>query len=125
MRPSILIAALLPLAGCGDAGDSGGQATTPIKAASPYVAQMRALSPLNRGLALRRAIQDSGERCKKIESSAYQQEYKNMAMWTAHCSDTGDWALFIAPNADVQVRACADAAQLKLPACRSTEPQPS
>lgn len=125
MRARLLLLVSLALAACGDAGDSGGQAPTPIKAASPYVAQMRALSSLNRSLALRRAIQDSGERCKKIESSAYQQEYKNMAMWTAHCSDTGDWALFIAPNADVQVRKCADAAQLKLPACRPTESQPS
>ena len=39
-------------------------------------------------------------------------------MWTARCSDGNDWAVFIAPNGDVQVRDCAEAATLALPACR-------
>ena len=41
-----------------------------------------------------------------------------MAMWAARCSDSGAWAVFVAPNGDVQVRACADAGQLGLPECR-------
>ena len=39
-------------------------------------------------------------------------------MWTVRCTDTGDWAVFIAPNGDVQPRRCADEAELKLPACK-------
>jgi hypothetical protein len=39
-------------------------------------------------------------------------------MWTLRCTDTGDWAVFIAPNGDVQSRKCADLAELKLPVCR-------
>ena len=45
-----------------------------------------------------------------------------MAMWSAHCTDTGQWAIFIAPNGDVQVRPCADAAAIGVPACRALPP---
>ena len=41
-----------------------------------------------------------------------------MAMWTAHCTDSGDWAVFIAPDSSVQAAKCADAEQLRLPACK-------
>lgn len=92
-----------------------------IRASTPYVDQLRALGEMNRGLALRRAIQDSGEACKKVDVSGYQEDYRNMSMWTARCSDSGDWALFIAPNGDVQVRDCDDTVQLELPACRIAE----
>ncbi|HEV2746750.1 MAG TPA: hypothetical protein VGW34_05575 [Allosphingosinicella sp.] len=108
---------LLAVAGC-DGGPQEPAKTTKMKAGNPYVEQLRALNDMNRGLALRRAIQDSGEACKKVDSSGYQQDYKNLSMWTARCSDGRDWAVFIAPNADVQVRNCADVQQLGLPACR-------
>ena len=114
-------AAMLLLAGC-----DGGSGTAPsqnieVTGDAPYVEQLKALSEMNRGLALRRAIQDSGGRCKRVDDSRYQQDHRNLSMWTARCSDTGDWALFIAPNGDVQVRACKDAAALDLPACRFDE----
>jgi hypothetical protein len=111
------------LAGC-DNGTSNGahdrQAVT-MKPSSEYVEQLRALSELNRGLALRRAVQDEGNRCKRVERSGYQEDYKNLSMWTLRCTDTGDWAVFIAPNGDVQSRKCADLAELKLPVCRMDE----
>ena len=113
----LIAGALLVLAGC-DSGGERQRTTTVMKASSPYVDRLKGLTELNRGLALRRAIQDAGERCKRIEASGYQEDYKNMSMWTARCSDTGDWALFIAPNGDVQVRACKDTPQLQLPVCR-------
>ena len=91
---------------------------TTITATSPFVDKLKTLNELNRGLALRRAIQDSGAICKKVERSGYQEDYKNLSMWTARCADGREWALFIAPNGDVQVRNCADAGELKLPACR-------
>ena len=121
-RP-IGIAALfaLALAGCGDKPAEAPKETRKMTASSPFVDQLKGLSELNRGLALRRAIQDSGSTCKKVEKSGYQEDYKNLSMWTARCSDTKDWAIFIAPNGDVQVRKCTDAAQLQLPACRIDE----
>jgi len=122
MRLIPAMAALLPLslAGCGSGGDGGN--VTQVRAANPMSDQLKTLSPLYRDLGLYRAVRDSGQRCKKAENGAYQQEYRNLAMWTVHCTDSGDWALFIAPNGDVQARRCADAAELKLPACRIAPP---
>lgn len=125
MRGLALGAALLALAACDGGGDTTATRNIAVTGATPYVEQLKALGEANRGLALRRAIQDSGERCKRIDASGYQQDYQNLSMWTARCSDTGDWALFIAPNGDVQVRDCDDAASLELPACRFDEPAAS
>lgn len=113
-----MLAMALAVAGC-DGGGSGGE-TKSIKVTgeSDYDAQLKSLSEFNRGLGLRRAVLDSGARCKSVDFSGYQQAYRNMSMWTVRCSDGGDYALFIAPNADVQVRKCGDAGQLKLPECR-------
>ena len=108
----------LALAGCGDGADETPSRTTSIKASNPHAEQLKELSELNRGLALRRAIQDSGSTCKKVERSSYQQEYRNLSMWTARCSDQRGWAVFIAPSGDVQVRECKDASALGLPECR-------
>jgi outer membrane murein-binding lipoprotein Lpp len=111
--------ATLLLAGC---GQSGGDEPTKVQSikvdtANPYQQQLEKLSDVNRGLALRRAVQDSGQRCKRANASAFQGEYKSLKMWTLRCSDTGDWALFLAPNGDVQARACKDTTQLGLPPC--------
>ena len=89
-----------------------------VRIAVPASDKIAAMTPLYRFLSLRRAVVDSGQRCKKVDTGQYQQDYNNLAMWVAHCTDTGDWAIFIAPNDDVQVRACKETEQLKLPACR-------
>jgi hypothetical protein len=80
--------------------------------------QLAAMPPLYRNLGLYRAIRDDGQRCRKVDAGAFLQDYKDMALWTAHCTDSGQWMIFIAPNGDVQVRPCADAAALHLPACK-------
>ena len=112
------LALMLMLGACDGGAEQGGGNRTKMVAANPFVDQLKALSKPNQGLALRRAIQDSRQRCKKVDHSGYQEDYKNMSMWVARCSDSGDWALFIAPNADVQVRSCADVKTLGLPQCR-------
>jgi hypothetical protein len=108
------------LAGCEDGAPE--QNVSKVRIAVPASDQLQGLSPLYRYLGLRRAIMDSGQRCKKVDTGQYQQDHKNLAMWVAHCTDTGDWAIFIAPNDDVQVRRCADTATLKLPACKPLPP---
>jgi hypothetical protein len=107
----------LTLAGCEDGAPE--QNLTTVKTANPHSDQLKKMSPLYRNLGLRRAILDSGQRCKNVIEAAYQEDYKNMAMWTARCSDTGDFAIFIAANANVQVRQCKDAGTLGLPRCRA------
>src|SRR3954453_6701070 len=111
-----LVSASLALAGCGQ-GPSGGNVAS-VRLANPQSEQLKGMSELYRNLGLRRAIMDSGQKCKKSEGGAYQQDYKNMAMWTTHCVDSGDWAIFISPGGEVQVRPCADAKTLKLPPCQ-------
>lgn len=106
----------LLLAGCEDGAPE--RNVTKVVAANPMSDQLKALSEPTRNLGLYRAIRDNGRRCKRVDQGGYQQQYKTMAMWTARCSDTGDYALYIAPNGDVQVSACRDARELGLPECR-------
>ena len=79
--------------------------------------QLHKLNEMDRAITLKRAIYASGFTCKRIDRSGYVGEHANLAMWTAHCSDQRDWAIFVGPDASVQVRPCKDLAQLKLPAC--------
>jgi hypothetical protein len=121
MRSRAILAAIgLLLAGCEDGTPE--QNVTQVRVANPQSDQLKALSVPMRNLGLYRAIRDNGRRCKRVEAAAYQQEYKTMAMWTAHCSDSGDWAVYIAPTSDVQVSPCGDAHQLGLPECKHPSP---
>jgi hypothetical protein len=108
--------ALLLLAGCDDGTPA--QNVASVKTANTYSDQLAALSPLARNDGLWRALRDAGQRCKRVDAGAHQQDYKDMAYWTAHCTDTGEWMVFIAPNADVQIRPCSQAAELGLPTCK-------
>ncbi|MEA3002235.1 MAG: hypothetical protein QOH81_1023 [Sphingomonadales bacterium] len=118
--------ALFLLSGCEDGTPE--QNVVHVKAANDYSNRLNAMNPMYRNLGLWRAVRDAPQRCKKVDAGAFQQDYRNMAMWTAHCTDTGQWAVFIAPTGEVQVRACADAAVLHLPACRplpAAAPEPA
>jgi hypothetical protein len=124
---AVLLSALLLAASCGE-GQPGGQPAqnvARVKMANSQSDALKAMAPLYRNLGLWRAIRDSGQRCKKVDNGANQQDYKDMAMWVAHCTDTGAWAIFIAPNGEAQVRACADLSAIKLPACRPLPGPPS
>ena len=111
------IAAMLALGACEDGAPEQNQ--TKVKIRNDYVEQMKQLSDLNRGLGLRRAILDTpGAKCKRVDYSGFLQDYRNFSVWVARCSDGNDWALFIAPNADVQVRNCRDMKILELPECK-------
>lgn len=113
-------AAMLALAGC----ESG--APTPdrkqIKVENPHHDQLAALSEPMQRLGIMRAIRDSGRRCTRVEATAHQQDYRGMEMWVALCDDGRYWAVFIAPNGDIQTRNCQEHAQLNLPQCRPLAP---
>ena len=117
MRALASLAAIgLVLTGCEDGAPE--RNVTQVVAANPHSDQLKALSEPTRFLGLYRAIRDTGQRCKRVDRGAYQQQYKSMAMWTAHCTDSGDWALYIAPNGDVQASPCGHAKELGLPECK-------
>lgn len=86
--------------------------------------RLMALPDPRRRVGLVRAIRQTGNRCPlRVEPNpVYQGEYEGMAMWTARCDNNEQYAVFIAPNDDVQVRNCRDMAQLRLPACRPLPP---
>ncbi|HEX8401508.1 MAG TPA: hypothetical protein VF628_07345 [Allosphingosinicella sp.] len=119
MKPWILLAlGISPVTACDRPAATSTAQPKAITVANPYHERLMGLSELNRSLALRRAIQDSRQPCKRILGSAYQGQYKVQHMWTGRCSPSGDYLIFLAPNGDVQVRSCADAKTLKLPECK-------
>ena len=111
---SILVAALA--AGACDQSPPT-QPKQPIVVRSEAQDQLHQLDDMNRAIALKRAIYDSGSICKRVEESGYVQEYKNLSMWTAKCDNGRDWAIFIGPDGTAQVRLCRDLKELGLPAC--------
>jgi hypothetical protein len=113
------IAALLclGLCACGDSGSTPERQVTKVEMANPISDQLKGGNDLFRSIGLRRAIVDSGHRCKNVDAGGFQQSFKNYALWTAHCSDSGDWAVFIAPAGEAEARRCTDMATLKLPSC--------
>ena len=80
-----------------------------------------AANELNRAIALKRAIMESGSSCKRVATTGFVGTYKNMDYWTASCADTTgparDWAIFIGADDSVQVRLCEDTKAVGLPAC--------
>lgn len=115
--PALALGLALALAACGDAGSPRNNVTQ-IHTANPFNEKLKGGNDLYRNLGLRTAILDSHQKCKRAERASYQEDYKNMAMWTAHCIDSGDWAIFISPGGEAQVRPCGDLPGLGLPACR-------
>jgi len=111
---------ILPLAAC-DQGSSAPPPTQNITVRSDGQDRIHQLNDLNRAIALKRAILDSGNECRRVTKSGFVGEYKNMSYWTASCEDkfnrTRDWALFIGADESVQIRLCEDVAKVGLPAC--------
>ena len=118
-RPILTTAAILLTAACGQSQPT--QPKQPIVVRSQVQDQLHKLDDLNRALALKRAIYDSGYTCKRVDQSGFVTAYKNLDMWTAHCTDGKgpgrDWALFAGPDGSVQVRDCKDVARFGMPAC--------
>ena len=123
-----LLAAVL--AGCGDGGGGAPKGTEQsedrqrIGIRNKAHEDLLALPDQLRRIGLVRAIRDTGNRCpRRVEPNpVHQGEYRGMALWTARCDDNRQWAIFIAPSGDVQVRDCEQMGRLGLPACRELPP---
>ena len=117
-RPIFATAAIL-LTACGPSQPT--QPKQPIVVRSQVQDQLHKLDDTNRAIALKHALYDSGYTCQRIDKSGFVTAYKNLDMWTAHCTDGPgpgrDWALFAGPDGSVQVRDCKDVAQFGMPAC--------
>jgi hypothetical protein len=108
-------AAALVLAGCGQSNDA--QPVQNINVRSAQQEELHQLNDLNRAIALKRAIYDSGHSCRRVTSSGFVTTYKNLDMWTASCADGRKWAIFSGPDGSAQVRDCADVERFGLPQC--------
>ena len=118
------LALALALSACGDTSPPA-NGSAQIRIANEGSDRLKGLNPLNKRIGLLRAIQQSGFRCRGgVLTGAYQQQYQNLAMWVALCADGKNYAVFIAPTEDVQVRDCTEHSQLGLPACRRVPPLP-
>ena len=119
MRTAALAAlsAALALSACGSS-DQPQPAEKKIRVRGPEQMQLHQANDLNRAIALKRAIYDSGYKCSRVAKSGYSGLYKNLEMWMASCADGRDWAIFIGPDGSAQVRDCKDVAQVGLPQCK-------
>lgn len=111
-------AALLALAGT--AALAQGQPQT-----NPFNAQLRALDPLRRMASIRRAVISSGGRCTRVTIAQDDGLYGNLAKWSVRCGTDGDYAIFLGPGGEVQMRECSELKGLKLPACTLPPPAPA
>lgn len=112
-----VLAAALAVSGCDNSQPSQNQAVQSISVRSDAQVQLQKASPLNRAIALRRALYDSGYRCQRVARSGFVGTYKNLDMWMASCSDGHDWAVFVGPDGSAQVRDCRDVSGYGLPRC--------
>ena len=119
------------LAACGDGGgnapagqQNGAAADEQVRIRNRPHEELTALPDNLRRVGLIRAIRETGNRCpRRVEPNpVYQGDYRGMAVWTARCDNNQQYAIFIAPNEDVQVRRCDEMGQLGLPACRPLPP---
>ena len=119
-----LTAAAAMLGGCNDSQPT--KPNQPIVVRSEAQDRLHQLSDMNRAIALKRAIYDSGYSCGRVTKSGYVQEVQNLSMWTASCDDGNDWAIFAGPDGSAQVRRCQDLAESKMPPCViRPEPKPA
>ena len=77
-------------------------------------------SPVDRDIALKRAIRGNGGVCDLVNYSGYVTEYENLDMWTANCDADVEWAVFIGNDDTAQIRYCSDLAEAGLPPCDIT-----
>ena len=115
MRLSPLLIAAFGLASCGQSQPS--EPREEIMVRSPEQDQLHKLTPMNRDIAMKRAILGAGLRCKRVTGSGYVTEYKNLSMWAAKCDDGREWAVYVGPDGTAQVRNCQDVARFGLPPC--------
>ena len=114
------LALLAVLSAC-DQDNPATQPSQPIVVRSEGQDKLHQLDDMNRAIALKRAIYETGGECRQVTKSGYVGEYENVSFWTATCQDkfgrSRDWALFIGPDESVQVRLCEDVVKAGLPAC--------
>lgn len=117
VRPSFpaLVLLALPLAACNPSQPSAPQQKIEVRGAEQN--RLHTLDAFNLSIALKRAIFDLGYSCQRVERAGFVGKYKNLDMWTAHCNDGRDWAIFAGPDGSAQARDCKDLVGTAVPQC--------
>lgn len=118
MRLIVTSVLALGLIACGDQQSQRQGNEQQITVRSPEQDRLHQLDTLGRDIGLKRAIQDSGMRCRRVIRSGYVQEYNTLSMWSAQCEGNLNWAIFVGPDGSAQVRPCQDMAKFNLPECK-------
>jgi hypothetical protein len=123
-RMIVTLLAIAGLGACQKEAPAPAQPDKVIRVRSEGQKALFAASELNRAIALKRAIMESGSSCKRVATTGFVGVYKNMDYWTASCVDTSDrtrdWAVFIGADDSAQVRLCEDTKAVGLPGCTAT-----
>lgn len=124
MRRAMTATAAIVAAALGGCDSAPPPPQKAIKVTSVEQQALHKLDALNLAIALKRAIHDSSQSCKRITNAGYVGTYRNLDMWAAHCVfENGakrDWAVFVGPDGSAQVRDCKDVEASGAPACAIT-----
>ena len=121
MRATLFAAAAVTLFAAACDNPESDQPPRPIEVRGQEQNRLHELSEMSLKIALRRAIYDAGATCPRVDEAGYVQEYGNLSMWTASCSNDQRWAVFVAPDGTAQLRRCEHVEQLDLPRCEISQ----
>ena len=94
MRGTIMAAAAVALAGCGDgAPDSANRVEVP--GAEAIQNRLAAMPEGQRNAVFIRAIRDARQECQHVESSEPAGEHQGFPVWNATCEGGGTWTVVI------------------------------
>lgn len=120
MRKTLpLIAALAALGACNQPAPNADSAKIEVRSAEQE--RLHKLGAFDLAIALKRAIFDLGYTCQRVEKAGFVGKYENLDMWTVHCNDGRDWAIFAGPDGSAQARDCKDLAGTGVPECVITK----
>ena len=115
MRKSIAgasAALLLILAGCERGAPEADDATINVADAATYQDRLLAMADGERNAVFIRAIQDAGQECQHVESSARGGDHEGLPVWTARCQGGVEWTIVIGDDGTASVLNPAEAALL-------------
>ena len=93
-RMTIMAGLALALAGCqGSAPESANKAEP--AAAEAVENEIAAMPEGQRNAVFIRALQDAGQECQHVDSSAPAGQHQGFPVWSARCSDGGNWTIVI------------------------------
>jgi len=93
-RMTIMAGLALVLTGCGGSAPESVNKVEPA-GAEAVENEIAAMPEGQRNAVFIRALQDAGQECQHVDSSAPAGEHQGLPVWSARCSDGGNWTIVI------------------------------